>query len=155
MLMVPWHILTMFCVHWIITKVGFLFIEAEVLRKGNEQLLDGLEEGVIIVEEQSKDILFYNTAAALAWLGKQCDKSERILATYVKPELKAMAQKIDEERFAKIDKSMFVATNADTGLVIKKLQKSNQYISMQEIITQVTRDNVSLKKQLFKIRPQL
>ena len=36
MLMMPWHILNMFFIHWIITKVGFLFIDAEVLRRGNE-----------------------------------------------------------------------------------------------------------------------
>ena len=35
-LMLPWHIFNIFISHWVITKVGFLFIEAEVLRKSNE-----------------------------------------------------------------------------------------------------------------------
>ena len=32
LLMVPWHTLNMFVIHWVITKVGFLFVDAEVLR---------------------------------------------------------------------------------------------------------------------------
>ena len=52
MLMMSWHILNMLFIHWIITKVGFLFIDAEVLRRDNEELLDGLEEGVIILEKK-------------------------------------------------------------------------------------------------------
>ena len=34
--LIPWHILTMFMIHWIMTKIGFLYIDAEVLRHGNE-----------------------------------------------------------------------------------------------------------------------
>ena len=50
--------------HWIITGVGFIYVDAEVLRRGNDQLLDNLEEGVIIVEETTSDILYYNNAAS-------------------------------------------------------------------------------------------
>ena len=39
------------------------YIEAEVLRKGNNELLDNLEEGVIIFEEESGEILYHNSAA--------------------------------------------------------------------------------------------
>ena len=35
-LIIPWHIFNAFIIHWVITKIGFLFIDAEVLRKGNE-----------------------------------------------------------------------------------------------------------------------
>ena len=116
--MVPWHILNMFFIHWIITKVGFLFIDAEVLRRDNEELLDGLEEGVIILEKKSNDILYYNTAAASAQVSEQLP----IQVTEVKkPELKAMAMKIDEKRFAKIDKSMFEASTVDTGITVNNL----------------------------------
>ena len=61
---IPWSCLNMFIMHWVITKMGFLYVEAEVLRSGNDQLLDNLEEGVIIVEETTNDILYYNNAAA-------------------------------------------------------------------------------------------
>lgn len=38
------------CCHLIITKVGMIFVDAEVLREGNEQLLNNLDEGVIITD---------------------------------------------------------------------------------------------------------
>ena len=50
-LMVPWPTLNIFLIHWVITKFGFLFIDAEMLRLGNDQLFDNLEEGVVILEE--------------------------------------------------------------------------------------------------------
>lgn len=32
MCLIPWHTLNLFIGHWIVTKVGFLFVGAEVLR---------------------------------------------------------------------------------------------------------------------------
>ena len=39
--------------HLVVTKSGYLYIEAEILREGNESLLNNLEEGVIIFEEDT------------------------------------------------------------------------------------------------------
>ena len=39
--------------HLIITKVGMIYVEAEILRTGNEELLNNLEEGVVILEYES------------------------------------------------------------------------------------------------------
>ena len=36
MLMLPWHVFNMFIIHWVITKIGFLYVESEVHRTGNE-----------------------------------------------------------------------------------------------------------------------
>mmetsp|Transcript_7417 Transcript_7417/g.8969 ORF Transcript_7417/g.8969 Transcript_7417/m.8969 type:complete len:113 (-) Transcript_7417:2337-2675(-) len=60
----PWHNLNLFIIHTVLTKMGMLYVEAEVLRNGNDQLLDNLEEGVIIVDETANDIFYYNSAAA-------------------------------------------------------------------------------------------
>ena len=35
------------------TKVGMIYCEAEILRTGNEELLNNLEEGVVILENES------------------------------------------------------------------------------------------------------
>ena len=35
--------------HGVITSAGFLFTDADILRQGNEQLLDDLEEGLVIL----------------------------------------------------------------------------------------------------------
>ena len=39
--------------HLVIKKTGFIYVESEILREGNEQLLNNLEEGVLIIEEHS------------------------------------------------------------------------------------------------------
>ena len=65
-----------------------------------------------------------------------------------------MAMKINEKRFAKIDKSMFEASIVDTGIAINNLQNANNYISMREIISQATHENLRFDKNLFKLRSQ-
>ena len=62
-LVLPYSILNLFMIYICITKAGFLFIESEIMRGGNEQVLDGLKEGVVIFSEAEKNILYYNSAA--------------------------------------------------------------------------------------------
>ena len=45
------------------TKVGMILIETEVLRESNKTTLNNLDEGVIILNEQSMDTQFMNAAA--------------------------------------------------------------------------------------------
>lgn len=33
---IPWHVMNLFIIHWVISMVGMLYVEAEVLRNGNE-----------------------------------------------------------------------------------------------------------------------
>ena len=63
-LILPLNFIIFMGIHMILTKFGFLFIDAEVLRSGNAQLLDNLEEGIIILNETSNEVMFYNSAAA-------------------------------------------------------------------------------------------
>ena len=53
-----YHFMNLFFIHLIITKVGMLYAETEVLRSGNNQLLDNLEEGVVIFDEKKNDIVY-------------------------------------------------------------------------------------------------
>ena len=53
-----YHFINLFFIHLIITKVGMLYAETEVLRSGNDQLLDNLEEGVIIFDENENNIVY-------------------------------------------------------------------------------------------------
>ena len=43
----------LFICHLIITKVGMIFVNAEILSTGNEQLLNNLEEGIMILDEST------------------------------------------------------------------------------------------------------
>lgn len=51
--------------HIVITACGMLFVNAELLRQGNDALLDGLDEGVIIIDEATNKVTFLNSAAKL------------------------------------------------------------------------------------------
>ena len=106
-LIIPWHTMTIFWLHIIITKCGFLFIDAEVLRSGNEQILDGLEEGVVIIGEAEKDILYYNNAATRR-SSRKPEKST--LIDCEKPDVKDMIESIDKPMFAEVKKTIFDTT---------------------------------------------
>ena len=99
--------MTIFWLHIIITKCGFLFIDAEVLRSGNEQILDGLEEGVVIIGEAEKDILYYNNAATRR-SSRKPEKST--LIDCEKPDVKDMIESIDKPMFAEVKKTIFDTT---------------------------------------------
>mmetsp|Transcript_27432 Transcript_27432/g.36695 ORF Transcript_27432/g.36695 Transcript_27432/m.36695 type:complete len:177 (+) Transcript_27432:477-1007(+) len=128
----PWHSLNLFFIHLIISKVGMLFVETEVLRSGNEKILDGLEEGVVIVEEDSHDILYYNAAASSRKRSKKGTDKE--FKTNEKLAMKDMLKAKERKRFAKIDKSIFLGAVVDTNATLKKLNEANNLMSMQEII---------------------
>ena len=60
----PWHILSLFVIHWVISKVGLLYVDAKLYRKGNKKLLDNLDEGIMILDQNSMEILYCNKAMA-------------------------------------------------------------------------------------------
>ena len=37
--------------HLIVTKIGMIYVSAEILRQGNEQLLDNFDEGILIYDK--------------------------------------------------------------------------------------------------------
>ena len=58
-----WISTTLLIAHVIITAAGLLFVEAEILRCGNEHILDSLQEGVIILSEDNNEVHYLNRAA--------------------------------------------------------------------------------------------
>ena len=58
-----WQVLNFFMLHFVITSVGLLFVWAELMRGGNEQILNNLKESVVLVEQKTGTIMFANTAA--------------------------------------------------------------------------------------------
>lgn len=59
-----WFSINIFVIHLVITWVGKLFAKAQVLKSGNDNILDNLEEGVVILDGSDKsEILYYNLAA--------------------------------------------------------------------------------------------
>ena len=60
---VVFQFFNLLAMHIVINIVGLLFVKAEILRAGDEQLLNDLKEGVIIMDEESGLVLFVNKAA--------------------------------------------------------------------------------------------
>lgn len=58
-----WQFTNLLLCHLIINSMGMLFVEADILRTGNEQLLNNLKEGVIIMDQKTGMVKFANTAA--------------------------------------------------------------------------------------------
>ena len=54
---------TLLAAHISLAYVGMMYIKTDMLRQGNEQLLDSLQEGVIILNERNTDIKMINKAA--------------------------------------------------------------------------------------------
>lgn len=70
-----WQSINLLIIHLVVTKWGLIYIDSELLREGNQQLLDNLEEGVIILDETNLDILFKNKAATRISLKQDLEDS--------------------------------------------------------------------------------
>ena len=46
-----WFAINVFIIHLVITWVGKLIIESQIYRSDNENILDNLEEGVVIIDD--------------------------------------------------------------------------------------------------------
>ena len=51
-------------VHVLLSWIGFQYVQAELPRESNERLLNNLQEGLFIVSEDNKEVLFQNSAAS-------------------------------------------------------------------------------------------
>ena len=61
-----WNLALLFnlaIMYFIISWIGYMYVEAELPRQSNERLLNNLKEGVFIVGEDQRKIMFTNTAA--------------------------------------------------------------------------------------------
>lgn len=63
LMMVLWQSMNMLCIHLVNTKIGMIYIDAEVLREGHDMTLNNLDDGVLILNEPEMHIQFMNTAA--------------------------------------------------------------------------------------------
>ena len=53
----------LFMIHVSTNLVGLLYVEAEILRSGNDKLLNEMSEGVIIMDQDNGMVLFVNNSA--------------------------------------------------------------------------------------------
>ena len=100
-----WFVLNILVIHLVITWVGKLFAKAQVLKSGNENILDNLEEGVVILNESDKsEILYYNLAATGCKRNQMTDLQTEGPVTQIlsKPNVAEMLQENNLKQFAPV-----------------------------------------------------
>ena len=61
-----WLIMNLFICHLAVSKVSLLFVEAEISRECNADILDKcLDDGIIIFDQSKFRVRLYNNSAAL------------------------------------------------------------------------------------------
>ena len=60
--LVQWIVYTIFA-HCVFSKVGLMVVELSIYKDGHEGLLNNLEEGLIILDQKTKELKFVNRAA--------------------------------------------------------------------------------------------
>ena len=50
-------------IYLLISWIGEIYVKSEVQRANNEQILDNLDDGLFIIEEQSGELVFSNKEA--------------------------------------------------------------------------------------------
>ena len=121
---------TLWIIHICITKTGLIFVDAEILRGGNEQLLNQLEEGVIILQEETKDTLFANLTAQSISINKS--KNESIMKLFQNSTVDDV--KLDLQIFAPLDTKIFEQTIVDTIKVKEYIQSRKDYMTLNGVI---------------------
>ena len=122
-----------FCimVHAVMNKLAFVFIEVEVIREGNDELLNSLEEGVIIVEDDCSEVCFLNSAAQHLMTSPNFDVSKASEAETQTDQLFAWDKKI----LAKIPEGFFTDSyNIDTSTKLQQIDNLSNYTSIKDIV---------------------
>ena len=89
--------------HLVITKTGFIYVESEILREGNHQLLNNLEEGVMIFEEHSLKLVFKNEAARMLDINYSGSNNK----------IEPILDSDEEQLFAQLDTKLFKQPTVD------------------------------------------
>ena len=137
-------------IHMVVTKWGMIFVDAEVLRTGNEQLLNNLEEGVIIQEEEGQNILFQNTAAKMLNSRKQTEDDF---------EISLLSESLTNEKLldreypilAHIPTSLFKQPKIEVQKTFEDIKAQDSYVSIREIIDHAKANNFPGEKSIYKL----
>ena len=79
--------------------VGLTYLEAEMPRIDNENILDNIKEGVVIIDEQSSSTRFLNRAVAL--IDKELQDT---CALSIWKDEKTLAVDLDQEKFVLLER---------------------------------------------------
>ena len=143
LLMMVQQTFALLIIHLIYTQLGFSHLGAEISRKGNEQLLHNLEEGVIILEEDFQSVLFVNKSAKQLKINES-DKHRKGegQVTFFK----------ENELFALLDSSIFNEQTADLQQANYSIRTIKEYKSLETVIKEEASKNYPSKNMIFKLK---
>ena len=116
------------CISWI----GSLYVKTELLRGGNDSLLNNLKEGVFVIDEVKDKIRFVNEAGDTNLKKNYLNSSKGQSLT-----VDTTDRVIDktQKQFALIDKQLLlVGTVKDSHEYSKRILAVDDYLSLDEII---------------------
>ena len=127
-MMMIYQFLVLICIQIIFSWLGFIFLDAEILRGGNEQLLNNLDESVVILEENSQVVLFVNDAAKN--ISKKQDKQNISIELFESLGDKMAAFDSTTKLFAHIEPTIFKDQHVDSHTTIRKIKSLRRYQSI-------------------------
>lgn len=133
----------------VVNKVGMDAVEKEILQEGNNLLLDNLEEGVIIVEENCKDVYFTNKSARNLMSSK---KTASVVESADAEDVQLFSW--DTNMLAPIPRDFFTDNfNVDTTVKRTQIMQMSDYLSVKAIVQAERDKNFPRTKQIFKVKP--
>ena len=124
--LMTWYTVIIQC---FMSAIGYLYVEAEIPRSGQEKLLNNLKEGVYIMDETNLKDMFRN---------KTADRVNRKMMENGNTMLEDKSEVIDKQKklFAYVDKSeIFAREGSSVGDIADELGKLACGLSLEEIIT--------------------
>ena len=117
-------------VHILFEAFGHYYVNSEMPRIGNEKLLNGLEEGVFIIDKKENTMLFKNNAAKKL-TKRMLDESGINLIDERDSVLKS-----NLECFAPVNENIFSRLDSDFSheKIIKKIEQVQNFVTLDSIV---------------------
>ena len=64
LLSLVWLGISLWLIHLVVTSVGMTLVNAQILNEGNEQLLNNSDQGILIFDQHSEELMFANKAVS-------------------------------------------------------------------------------------------
>ena len=124
--------------------VGMLYVKAEILLQGNENLLNESSEGIAIIDKQNGMVLFGNKVARAFNIR---EKSEFRMSLF---ENQGLQFDLDSKLFTPLNTNVLNQEFQSALSLSDYLKNENNFISINEIIQQQLDDSMPNKKRIYK-----
>ena len=138
-------------IHFVMTWVGLIFVETKILRNGNEQLLHGLKEGVIILDEEHGHIAFLNKAAKRFQINDRTLWRPRHALTFEDEENMPRFELSEEMRFVLVDVSNINSQVKISAVRNSKSVRDKSTRTLYEIVSSQLKDSIMDTKKIYRV----